>query len=263
LTLLTLAFVVLTMTQDLVRSDLNNSAFYFSESLIFSSFWWLFAPILFAQYVVIKHKNKKPSTFRLAVIIAPILIHLFAFPFLVWVLSAAFYYHTYSYQQVLAYTISEHMYLLVLLYTIPVVTFLFISEKAKLAETVPAKQKESNLNQYITSIVVSDSNKKHHIAVSDILYFSANPPYINLHLEDKKHLHNDTLKSISGKLNPEHFVRVHKSAIINIKMVISCTTRLNGDYDIMMKNNVQLRVSRNYARDFKNLFNNSTHFTTK
>jgi hypothetical protein len=32
-------------------------------------------------------------------------------------------------------------------------------------------------------------------------------------------------------------------------MVASYTTRLNGDYDLKMKNNVQLRVSRNFATD--------------
>ncbi len=95
------------------------------------------------------------------------------------------------------------------------------------------------------------------------MYFSANPPYINLHLEGKKYLYNETLKSISVKLNPEQFVRVHKSTIVNIKMVASFTTRLNGDYDLTLNNYTQIRVSRNFAADFKDLFNKTHHLTTK
>lgn len=124
-------------------------------------------------------------------------------------------------------------------------------------------QNESSTKHFISTILVTDGNKKQNITVLEILYFSANPPYINIHLEGKKHLYNATLRSISIKLNPEKFVRVHKSTIVNIEMVTSYTTRLNGDYDLTMKNNVQLRVSRNFATDFKNLFNKTHHLTTK
>ena len=263
LTLLVLAFVVLTLTQDFLRSDLKNSAFYFSESLMFSSFWWLFAPLLFAQYFAVKRKNRMRVEFQVAIIILPIFLHVFAFPFLVWVLSALFYYHTYSFQQTFRYTLSEHLYLLILLYSIPVLALQIFSKKAKLAAPVSETQKESNVNQFISSIMISEGNKKHNIIVSEILYFSATPPYINLHLEGRKYLHNETLKSISIKLNPAHFVRIHKSTIVNIKIVASYTTRLNGDYDVMLKNNVQLRVSRNFATNFKNQFNKTHHLTIK
>jgi hypothetical protein len=263
LILLVLAFVVLTLTQDILRSDLKNSAFYFSESFMFSSFWWVFAPLLFTQYFVVKHKNKMRLEFLVAVIILPIFLHLFAFPILVWVLSMIFYYHTYSFQQTFSYTLSEHLYTLVLIYSIPVLTFQLFLKKVKLAALVSETQNKRIFNQFIGTIVVSDGNKKHSIFVSEILYFSANPPYINLQLDGKKYLYNETLKSISTKLNTEQFVRVHKSTIVNIKMVASYTTRLNGDYDLTMKNNVQLRVSRNFATDFKNLFNKTHHLATK
>jgi len=263
LTVLVLAFVILTLTQDFLRSDLKNSAFYFSESFMFSSFWWLFAPLLFTQYLTVKQKSSKRLEFQVALIILPIFLHLIAFPFLVWVLSAVFYYHTYLFQQTFRYTLSEHLYLLILFYSIPVLFFQFISKKTKLEESVSETQIEYIADQFVSIIIVSEGNKKHSIIVSEILYFSANPPYINLHLEGKRYLHNETLKSISIKLNPDQFVRVHKSTIVNIKMVASYTTRLNGDYDLKMKNNVQLRVSRNFATDFKNLFSKTHHFTTK
>lgn len=263
LTLLVLAFVVLTLTQDFLRSDLKNSAFYFSESFIFSSFWWLFAPLLFTQYFVIKYKNKKGWESQLVIIILPIFLHLFAFPFLVWVLSSALYYHTYSFQQTLKYTLSEHLYLLALFYSIPVLVFKFITKKMNQVETVSKTQGDSFPNQFASTIIVGEGNKKCSITVSEILYFSANSPYIDIHLESKKYLQNETLKSVYIKLNPEQFVRVHKSTIVNIEMVASYTTRLNGDYDLTMKNNVELRVSRNYATDFKNLFNKTNHLTTK
>ncbi|MEP6713173.1 MAG: LytTR family DNA-binding domain-containing protein [Ferruginibacter sp.] len=132
-----------------------------------------------------------------------------------------------------------------------------------MAEPASQLQNDTPVNQFVSNIIVSDGNKKHSIIASEILYFSATPPYISLHLENKKYLQNETLKSISAKLDPDQFVRVHKSTIVNIKKVTSYTTRLNGDYDLKMKNNVQLRVSRNFATCLKNLFDKTHHFTTK
>lgn len=255
--------VVLTLTQDLLRSALNNSAFYFSESFLFSSFWWLFAPLLFIQYVVVRQKITIRPYFQLAIILIPIVLHLFAFPLLVWLLSCLFYYHTFDLQQTFNYTVSEQFYLLVLLYSVPLLIFQFGAKKAKPAEASSDAEQERDTIQFVHSFIVAERNKKVSIAVLEILYFSANSPYISIHLEGTKYLHNETLKSVSNKLDPDQFVRVHKSTIINIKMVDTYTTRLNGDYDLTMKNGVQLRVSRNFATNFKTLFSKTHHVATK
>ncbi|CAN5450598.1 hypothetical protein BH11BAC3_BH11BAC3_42140 [soil metagenome] len=261
LILLVFAFVALTLIQDFLRADLKNTAFYFSESFLFSSFWWLFAPLLFAQYLASGYKQSKQFKFQLAIIGLPILLHLFAFPLLVLILSSAFYYHTFSFQQTLSYTLSELAYLLVLFYTVPFLLTRFFSKKIILGAPVVEVTNDKVDNQFLNTLLVSEGNKKHPVNIAEVLYCSANPPYINLHLDGKKYLHNETLKSISIKLNPGQFVRIHKSTIVNIKMVESYTTRLNGDYDLIMKNNVLLRVSRNFASDFKTLFNKTHRFT--
>lgn len=263
LTLLVLAFVALTLTQDFLKSGINNSAFYFSESFMFSSFWWLFAPLLFIQYIVVVHDNNMPVKIKASIIILPFIFHLFAFPLLVWLLSSLFYYHTYIFVQIFRYTLSEHLYLLILFYTIPVLAFMFFKRHTKKEDTITAVKIENNSPQYISSLIVSDANKKYPIAVKEVLFFSANPPYINIQLQDKKYLDNNTLKSMQLVLNPQQFVRVHKSTIVNIEMVVTHTSRLNGDYDLLMKNDVQLRLSRNYAAAFKTLYNEVHRLATK
>lgn len=261
--LFVLLFVTLTLVQDLVKSTLKNSAFYFSESFMFTSFWWLFAPFFLAQYFFVKHKNNSNFLLRSSVIILPIILHLFAFPLLVWLLSKTFHYHTFTIQQTFKYTVSEYLYLLIVLYTVSFIAFQYLSAKTKKTVVIIEEKDEEHSEQFINTILVSEGYKKHNIAVSDIYFCSANPPYINIHLAGQKFLHNETLKSVSLKLNPEHFVRVHKSALVNIHMVASYKTRLNGDYDLTLKNDVRLRVSRNYAADFKDRFKKTHQLTAK
>jgi hypothetical protein len=255
-------FVVLALAQDLLTARLNNSAFYFSEAFMFSSFWWIFAPLLFAQYLVLKKQYPVRAGSWLLLVIVPPVIHLFAFPFLVWMLSKLFYYHTYRFQQTFNYTLSEYAYLLILFYALPVAAYPFFIKKERLKEPV-AELKQEEADSFIHSILVSEGNKKLAIDVAAIQYFSANPPYINVHYQDKRYLYAGALKTISRELDPEKFVRIHRSTIVNIQMVASYTTRLNGDYDLLLNNNIQLRVSRNYAADFKNAFSKTHRFTAK
>jgi DNA-binding LytR/AlgR family response regulator len=111
--------------------------------------------------------------------------------------------------------------------------------------------------------LVTDGNKKLAVPVAAIYCFTANPPYINIHLADKKFLQHTTLKSMAAQLNPEEFIRVHKSAIVNINRVASYKTRLNGDYDLLLKNGTEIRLSRNFAAGFKALYAKNHQLTTK
>jgi DNA-binding LytR/AlgR family response regulator len=99
-----------------------------------------------------------------------------------------------------------------------------------------------------------DGNKRTYISTRDISVISSNPPYINIHHPAKKYMHKGTLKSVSEKLDNAIFVRVHKSTIVNITKVQSYRSRLNGDYDLLMHDGTELRLSRNYASKFKSQF---------
>ena len=255
----TFAFVALIVGQDFLRAYLNGSAFYFSESFMFSTFWWLFAPLLFAQYNLINRIQLRHIGIRIALIISPFLIHLFAFPFVVWLISKIVYYHTYAFLQTLTYAFSEHVYLLIGIYSIPLLAYQYFYEKT--TQEIIGKQLQSVVGPEINTILVTEGGKKLTIPVQEILYFSAASPYISIHTEGKKYLYNESLKSITSKLNKEQFVRVHKSTLVNIDMVASYSSRLNGDYDLVMKNKVKLRVSRNFAADFKQRFQQSHHLT--
>lgn len=263
LLLLTLAFVVLNLTQDFVKSTLKNSAFYFSESLIYSSFWWIFMLQFWLQYLVVKRYTINKTVFTFTIILVPIVIHLLAFPSTVWMLSKMFYYHTYSFQQVLRYTLSEQLYLVILLYAMPIFILKLLTKKQFVTPQVSDSQNVTIETTFITNLLVSERNTKNYIATSEIVYLSANTPYIDIHLENKKYLHHETLKSIATQLNPNQFIRIHKSTIVNISKTTSYKTRFNGDYDLRMENGVQLRVSRNFASHFKTLFNKAHRLTAK
>lgn len=244
---------------DIVESRVQHSSFYLSESVLFSFAWWLFLPLLFGQFVLADLSKTKKS-YTLFVLI-PFVIHLFAYPAVVWMISKLFFNHTFSYWQTFNYGLSEYVFILLIAYSVPFILYSSFKRKLHLKQDYSDIIEHSKQNNSITTLIVSDFNKRTTINTKDILFVSANPPYVNIHHKTKLYLHNETLKAILLKLDQRLFVRVHKSTIVNVKMVQSYKSRLNGDYDLTIIDGTEIRLSRIYAPQFKQTFE-TTHRVT-
>ena len=251
----TLCFTVLvicifgTLGLDWLTARLNQSSFYISESFMFSSFWWLFVPGLLLQFRL-AHRFK--SIVALIILIAlPALLHLFAYPALVWMLSSAFYNHSFAYRQTLHFELQAYSFVLLFAYTLPFIFFKLWNKKNQVPEKAEAPVLVPDADVSITSLWVNDGKRKIQIQTRDIFYISSSSPYIHLHLHQKKYLHSQSLKSILQQLDEKQFVQIHKSCLVNINTIACCTSRLNGDYDLTLTNGIVLRLSRNYLSVFR------------
>lgn len=242
-------FTSLILLQDLIAATVNQYNFYFSEALLFSSFWWLFLPLLWNQYRYMSKENSVVIYIKILAIVLPVLMHIGTFSVFVYILSHVFYSHTYSIEQTLLYTLSNYLYLLLFLYSIPMLIYLSFRKQREGHDSndVPTPPKDN-------TFIVSQGSKYIPVAVTDIMYLTADTPYINIHLVHKKFLYKETLKGVLKKLDSSQFLRIHKSVIINHAYVQSYLSRKNGDYDITMADGAILRMSRNYAAAFKEQF---------
>jgi two-component system, LytTR family, response regulator len=74
--------------------------------------------------------------------------------------------------------------------------------------------------------------------------------YLKVHAGRESHLIRGTMQSMETKLNPEKFVRVHRSAMVNVEKIKEIYPRSNGDQDLVLQNGQQLMLSRNYRDKF-------------
>ncbi len=77
--------------------------------------------------------------------------------------------------------------------------------------------------------------------------------YLKVHAGRESHLIRATLQQLEAKLDPEKFVRVHRSAMVNIERVKEIHPRSNGDQDLVMSDGRGLVLSRNYRDRFLSL----------
>lgn len=242
---------LLQLLSDRLQAAVNDSGYYFSESILFSSFWWLFFPFLAIEYKLILWMKKKFHLFFIYGTI--ILTHLICFPLLVWFLSAVWYEHTFLFSHTFSYEITSLLIPIMLIYSLPVCWHLFNQNNFSLAAQQTEKSLEAS-SVWLKNICVSETNQEVALPVQSIIHISVRAPYICLHTTDKKYLFKSTLKSLSGQLNPAQFIRIHKSAIVNVYEVTCCRSRLNGDYDLTLADGTMLRLSRNYSAQFKQVW---------
>lgn len=73
---------------------------------------------------------------------------------------------------------------------------------------------------YQHRIVVKDNGLIRIIPADDIYYIEANDDYIKIVTKDGSYLKKSTLSQVEQSLNPQHFVRVHRSYIIPISQLV-------------------------------------------
>ena len=101
-------------------------------------------------------------------------------------------------------------------------------------------------------LVVKSSGSTRFIRVAEIDWIEAAGVYVNLHVAGQQLLHRATLHELAGRLDPRRFVRVHRSAIVNIESIVRLEPVSHGEFDVLLKNGARTRVSRSYRAQLEN-----------
>lgn len=86
----------------------------------------------------------------------------------------------------------------------------------------------------------------HYVAADEIEWIEADGDYAALHVRGERHLLRETLHTLSRRLDPLRFLRVHRSAIVRVDQVAELQPRPNRDAVVRLKDGATLRASRTY-----------------
>ncbi len=103
--------------------------------------------------------------------------------------------------------------------------------------------------QYLERLVVKDGTRVYVIPVSKLDFAEAQDDYVALSTEGKKHLKQQTISSLETALDPQRFLRIHRSYIVNLERVTKIEPYSKDNYVVVLGGGQQLPVSRSgYAR---------------
>jgi len=70
--------------------------------------------------------------------------------------------------------------------------------------------------------------------------------YVYIHCGNETHTLRQTMNALQGTLDPQKFLRIHRSAIVNLDRVKSLQPWFRGDYRVIMSSGAELTLSRSY-----------------
>jgi two-component system LytT family response regulator len=103
--------------------------------------------------------------------------------------------------------------------------------------------------QFLERVVVRDGTRVTLIPVRKLDYAEAQDDYVALASEGKKHLKQQTIASLEACLDPDQFVRIHRSYIVNFEKVVRIEPYGKDSRLAILADGARLPVSKaGYAR---------------
>jgi two-component system LytT family response regulator len=102
------------------------------------------------------------------------------------------------------------------------------------------------LDRHLDRMVVRTAGTTRFIRVADIDWIEGAGVYVNLHVGGKEMLYRAALNDLADRLDPLRFIRVHRSAIVNIESILELQAISHGEFDVVLKDGHRSRVSRTY-----------------
>ena len=106
--------------------------------------------------------------------------------------------------------------------------------------------REPEREQWLDRLVVKAAGTTRFIRVTDIEWIEAAGVYVTLHVGTKEVLYRAALNDLARKLDPMRFVRVHRSAVVNIESVSHLQPISHGEFEVVMKSGTRSKISRTY-----------------
>jgi len=99
-------------------------------------------------------------------------------------------------------------------------------------------------HHYADRLVVKDGTKVHIIPIASLDYAEAQDDYVSLHSEGKTWLKQQTISNLESALDPQQFVRVHRSYLVNLSRVARIEPYAKDSRIAILADGARLPVSR-------------------
>jgi len=103
-----------------------------------------------------------------------------------------------------------------------------------------------NENTQNERLVIRSNGHVYLLESHDIYWIEAEGDYVSVHTPNKSHLVRETMKNMEARLTHQGFQRVHRSCIVNLNYVRELISVDSGDYQIILRDNTCVKLSRNY-----------------
>ena len=106
---------------------------------------------------------------------------------------------------------------------------------------------------HLERLVIKMNGHVFFMKAEEIDWLEAEGNYVRLHSGKESYLLRDTISALESQLDPKRFIRVHRSAIVIVDRISELQPWFHGEYRIVLREGVQLTLSRTYREKLHEL----------
>lgn len=91
------------------------------------------------------------------------------------------------------------------------------------------------------------------VPATDVEWVAADGNYCRVHAEGKTVLVRELLNILERRLDPDQFVRVHRSAIVNVESIRKIIADEQGGHSVVLASGAQVRVGASYRKELERI----------
>lgn len=126
-------------------------------------------------------------------------------------------------------------------------------DKAIASTAITLPDASTTTQKYLERVGVKSSDCTLFLGINQIDWFGAAGNYVELHVGSRSYLLRHTMSDLERRLDPGRFLRIHRAAIVNVERIKGVRGRSWGDYDVILRDDTQLTLSRGYRKKLRAL----------
>jgi two-component system, LytTR family, response regulator len=107
--------------------------------------------------------------------------------------------------------------------------------------------------EYLDRLIIRAGGRITFLHTREINWIEADDKYVHLHTDKGARMVRQTLTAMEAQLDPAKFVRIHRSAMVNLDRIRELQPLFNGEYSLLIDDKTKLTLSRKYKEKLFNL----------
>jgi two-component system LytT family response regulator len=114
----------------------------------------------------------------------------------------------------------------------------------------------ANPRRYLSRLAIRSGDRTIFLAMGEVEWIEAAQNYVRVHAGNVAHMLHVPMNTIETSLDPERFLRIHRSYIVNLQHVKRLWTLAHGQYVLELASGERLETGRTYAQAVRGLLSN-------
>jgi two-component system LytT family response regulator len=106
---------------------------------------------------------------------------------------------------------------------------------------------QSNSAPQVSHVIGRSGDRLLFVRLVDVDWIEAAGNYVRVHARGDSLLLRASMTKVQRRLDPSAFVRIHRSAIVNIGRIKELIPRSHGEYIVTLQDGTRLQASRGYS----------------